>query len=399
MNQSLESYANVILHVGISLQKGQLLFIKASVETVPFVRLLVAKAYERGARDVIVRWNDETIHQLYVSYADRERLATFSPYDVQEREALAGMGCAFLSLVSDGPLPLEQVSHERLMLFHQAKAQALFRYSQYIQQDQVSWCVAAAATPAWAAAVFPQLPSEQQVQALWEAIFAAVRLNCSDPVRAWGEHIATLTARCEHLNQRNFRSLHFKGPGTDLTVKLPATHRWIGAENTRQDGHTFVSNLPVEELYTAPEKFGVNGVVTSTKPLVYGGVVIPSFTLHIQEGRVITVEAAEGRTILEELLRIDEGAAYFGEVALVDQASPLAQRNLLFYQTLFDENASCHLALGGAYPTCVTQGKEALNTSSAHVDFMIGSDELSVTGTRLTGEVETILKQGRWVSS
>ena len=275
-----------------------------------------------------------------------------------------------------------------------------------MQADQISWTVVAAAGQAWAEKVFPDVDPEQAVDQLWTAIFNAVRLNTPDPVKAWEEHNSNLHKKVDILNSKHFHKLHYTAPGTDLTVELPKKHLWVGASSTNVNHIPFMANMPTEEVFSVPQKDGVNGYVSSTKPLSYSGNIIDNFKLTFENGRIVKVEAEQGQEILEHLVETDEGSHYLGEVALVPHHSPISESNILFYNTLFDENASNHLAIGSGYAFNVEGGKSmskeelaaaGVNSSLTHVDFMIGSAEMNIDGIHEDGTTEPIFRNGNWI--
>jgi aminopeptidase len=405
-NIKLDRYAELAVKVGVNLQKGQTLVIKATLDSVELVRLIVKKAYETGARDVVVDWRDDVVDRMRFEMANEEVFETFSYWYAREKEGLAEKGAAFMYIDSSSPDLLEGIQVERVSNFNKAKAKAMFSYSRYVQADKISWTMIASPSDDWAAKVFPDAPKEKQVELLWDAIFRATRSNLEKPIKAWKEHVNNLKEKTTYLNKKRYKMLIYKAPGTELTVELPKGHIWIGASNINQKGIEFISNIPVEEVYTAPLKTGVNGYVTSTKPLSYGGNIIDGFTLTFENGRIVSVKAKKGEEILRNLIATDEGSSYLGEVALVPFNSPISQLNVLFFSTLFDENASNHLAIGSSYPICLEGGKtmnleelvrNGLNESINHVDFMIGSAEMDIDGITSDGTREAIFRKGNWV--
>ncbi len=403
--QQLANYADLAVQVGVNIQPNQYLYISASTETTEFVRLVVEKAYDAGARQVFVDWNDDAVTRIRYEKAPSDSFAEFPEWKVMERELLAEKGAAFMSIISQSPDLLKGVESSRISDFQKASGQALDKYRQYVQSDKISWTVIAAPSEAWAAKVFPGLPVEKRVPALWNAIFQSVRADLENPVQEWIEHDNRLHEKVDYLNQKRYRKLHYTAPGTDLTIELPEGHLWCGAGSVNEKGHAFMANMPTEEVFTVPLKTGVDGVVSSTKPLSYGGNIIDHFTITFQEGRVIDVSAEQGEEVLKQLIDTDEGAKYLGEVALVPHTSPISQSGLLFYNTLFDENASNHLALGSAYAFCIEGGKtmsreelerRGLNQSITHVDFMIGSAEMDIDGLLDDGSTEPIFRNGNW---
>lgn len=404
-NVNLEKYADLAVRVGVNIQKGQTLSISASIDAAEFVRQIVKKAYEVGAKHVYVDWNDDAVTRYKYDLAPDEAFTEFPEWRVQEREALADQGAAFMSIVSASPDLLKGVDPERISNFQRVAGKAMDKYRQYVQSDKISWCVLAAPSKAWAAKVFPDAPESEQVDLLWDAIFKAVRADQENPVEAWKTHDKTLHEKVDYLNEKSYHKLHYKAPGTDLTIELPKGHLWVGAGSINEKGHEFMANMPTEEVFTVPLKTGVNGTVAATKPLSFGGNIIDKFSVTFEEGRIVSYKAEEGEDILKRLVETDEGSHYLGEVALVPHQSPISQSNILFFNTLFDENASNHLAIGSAYAFCIEGGKKmsqeeleknGLNISITHNDFMIGSADMDIDGIKEDGTVEPIFRGGNW---
>lgn len=403
--KQLSRYAELAVQVGVNIQPNQYLYISASTESTEFVRLITEKAYDAGARQVFVDWTDDIISRLRYEKAPTDSFAEFPEWKVMEREQLAEKGAAFMSIVSQSPDLLKGIEQSRIADTQKAAGQALDKYRQYVQSDKISWTVIAVPSKAWAAKVFPELKEEEQVSALWTAIFKAVRTDKQNPVQEWVNHDKNLHAKVDYLNDKRYRKLHYKAPGTDLIVELPEGHLWCGAGSINEKGHTFMANMPTEEVFTVPLKTGVNGYVSSTKPLSYGGNIIDNFKITFKDGRVTEVSAEQGEEVLQRLIDTDEGAKHLGEVALVPHASPISQSGLLFYNTLFDENASNHFALGSAYSFCLEGGKtmaredlekHGLNQSITHVDFMVGSEEMDIDGINDDGSSEPVFRGGNW---
>ncbi len=403
--ENLTKYAELAVKVGVNIQKGQSLYISASIDNPEFVRLLTKTAYEVGAKQVYVDWTDDVITRTRFELAPSESFTDFPAWKIQEREQLAEQGAAFMSVVSSSPDLLKGIDSSRIAAFQKTAGTALSKYRQYVQSDKISWTVIAAPSKAWAAKVFPEVAEDQQISALWEAIFKAVRADVESPIEAWSKHDDTLHEKVDYLNDKNYLKLHYTAPGTDLTIELPKGHLWCGAGSVNQKGETFMANMPTEEVFTVPWKTGVDGVVSSTKPLSYGGNIIDDFKITFEKGRIVQVEAAEGQEVLQQLVDTDEGAKYLGEVALVPHHSPISESGLLVYNTLFDENASNHLAIGSAYAFCLEGGKKmtqeelhenGLNQSITHVDFMIGSDQMDIDGILEDGTKEPIFRGGNW---
>jgi aminopeptidase len=301
---------------------------------------------------------------------------------------------------------LKDESPDQVGVVQQALARSVRPFRELISRNQTNWGVVAAAASSWAARVFPGVEPPQQVSRLWEAIGRLCRLDRPDPIAAWETHLGELAARTDHLNRKQYSALRYTGPGTDLTIGLPAGHVWVGGRSVTATGIRFAPNLPTEEVFTMPHKDRVNGIVRSSKPLSYGGTLIEGFSLRFAEGCVVEVQADRGEAVLRRLVEMDPGAARLGELALVPHGSPIAQSGLLFYNTLFDENAASHVALGAAYKFTL-RGGEAMsdeefesaggNLSAAHVDFMIGSKDLDVSGVLPVGTIEPVMRRGEWI--
>ncbi|WP_066069419.1 aminopeptidase [Neobacillus soli] len=403
--KNLEKYAELAVKVGVNVQPGQTLAINASIDAAEFVRLIVKKAYETGAKNVVVNWNDDTVTRTKYDLAPNDAFQEYPVWRAKEMEELADKGAAFMSVVSSSPDLLKGVDPERISNFNKAAGTALKNYRKATMSDKVSWTVIAAASPAWAAKVFPDEPAETQVSKLWDAIIKATRVDVENPVEAWKEHDETLHAKVDYLNEKRYQKLHYTAPGTDLTIELPEKHLWVGAGSVNEKGFEFMANMPTEEVFTVPLKTGVNGTVASTKPLSYGGNIIDRFSITFENGKIVGVKAEEGEEILKRLVDTDEGSHYLGEVALVPYDSPISQSNVLFFNTLFDENASNHLAIGSAYSFCIEGGKtmsseelekNGLNESLTHVDFMIGSAEMDIDGITADGKSEPVFRKGNW---
>lgn len=403
--QKLDRYAELAVKVGANVQPGQILVISAMIDTAEFVRLLVRKAYEAGAKQVIVKYGDETVNRLRFEMAPLESFQEPPKWHAAELEELAANNAAFLTVLSSSPDLLKGIDPERISTHQRTYGQAMTKYRQYQQADKMSWTGVACPSPDWAAKVFPDLPAAEQMKQLWEAIFAAVRADLDHPVEAWEQHIDRLEHKAVALNSKKYKALHFVSPGTDLTVELPEGHIWAQAGSVNEQGTRFVANIPTEEVFTAPSKHGVNGTVSSTKPLSYGGSIIDRFSLSFENGRIVDFHAEEGQDTLERLINMDEGSHYLGEVALVPFHSPISESGILYYTTLYDENASCHLAIGSSYAFNMEGGKtmsseelasRGMNSSITHVDFMMGSPETNIYGITASGEREAVFLNGDW---
>ncbi|KKO55273.1 aminopeptidase [Paenibacillus sp. DMB20] len=402
---SLDKYAELAVRVGVNVQKGQTLVVHAPVEAASFIRLIAAKAYDAGARLVKVIWNDEALTRLQYEKASDDVFTEKPKWFVGEIVELVENGAAVLHVLAENPDLLNGIDPERIANYYKTRGEAMKQYRAYQQADKFSWCLIAVPSPAWAAKVFPDVPETEQMDKLWEAIFHTVRVDQDNPVDAWNRHLEVLEQKSTVLNAKQYKALHYIAPGTDLTIELPKGHIWAQGDSINERGHSFVANMPTEEVFTAPLKTGVNGTVRSTKPLSYAGNIVDNFSLTFENGRVVSFTAEQGYETLERLLNMDEGARYLGEVALVPHQSPISESNILYFNTLFDENASNHLAIGSAYAFCLEGGKgmsqeelaeHGLNTSVTHVDFMIGSADMDINGITEDGTEEPVFRSGNW---
>ncbi|MFC7783986.1 MULTISPECIES: aminopeptidase [unclassified Rossellomorea] len=404
-DEKLKQYAELAIKVGVNVQPDQLLWISAPLGTEKFVRIVVKEAYLAGARNVHVQWYDEEIMRTHYELAPDDTFYEYPSWLSAAHEWVVDHKGAFLQIEANDPDLLKGIDPERILNFEKASGDALDRFYEAIEKDQISWSIVAIPSQKWADKVFPDLSEKERITSLWDRIFTSVRIDHEDPVLAWQTHIQTLTNKARELNDLKLESLHYQSEGTDLIIELHEDHLWLtGASNTPQGTH-FIANMPTEEVYTVPVKTGVNGTVTSTKPLAYNGNVIEDFTLTFENGKITTVTARKGEEILKKLILTDEGAAYLGEVALVPHQSPISDSGVLFFNTLFDENASNHLAIGSSYPTCIKDGEilsdeereaKGLNESVVHEDFMIGSAQMNIDGVCRDGRKIAIFRNGNW---
>lgn len=406
--QELGRYADVIVRVGLNLQPGQRLLVRADLHAAPLVRAVARSAYAAGAPFVDVHWSDEQLTLARVQAAPPGSLEETAAWVPGVVGAHLESGGALLSIRGDTPALLGGEDPEKISTMMQAAARASTPVSELVQRNASAWAVVAYPSPGWAAQVFPELPPDAAVAQLWRAMAAACRLGADDPVAAWQAHVAELNARCAYMNARAYSALRYSGPGTDLTLGLPAGHIWAGGDSTSAHGQPFVANMPTEEIFSLPDHARVDGVVRASRPLSYAGTLISDFSLTFAGGRVTQVTAATGEALLRRLIETDEGAARLGEVALVPNSSPISQTGLLFANTLFDENAASHLALGNGYRFCLRDGAamgreefEAAggNLSAAHVDFMIGSGAMDIDGIAAGGAAEPVMRAGEWAFS
>lgn len=321
-------------------------------------------------------------------------------------ETFAENNAAFLTITAPNSDLLHGIDPQRIMNLNASKGKALAKFRSYGMSNKVSWSIVTVPSTAWAAKVFPDVAEEHLIDTMWEAIFNVTRINSADPVEAWKTHLELLRNKTDQLNRKKYRALRYRGPGTDLRIELSPKHIWVSdADNINEKGVSFLANIPSEEVWTAPLKQGVNGTVRSTKPLSYEGYLIDDFSLTFENGKIINIQAAQGHEVLKRLISIDEGAAYLGEIALVPHHSPISESGLVFYNSLFDENASNHLAIGNAYPFCLEGGNEmteaekaanGVNSSLIHVDFMIGSANMDIDGELANGGLEPVFRNGNW---
>ncbi len=405
--RQLSQYAEIIVHIGLNLQPGQRLNIRAPLEAAPLVRQVAAQAYDLGSPLVDVLWADPLLQLVRFQHAPRDSFETVAEWPVQAGLEYAGNGHALLSITGVDPDLLKDVDPSLIATLRKAEGIAFMPVSRLVSADAINWCVVGYATEGWAARVFPDLSPGEAQSRLWQAIFRTARLDAADPTAAWAAHVADLEARTTYLNDRQYDALRFTGPGTDLTVGLPANHVWLGGAAPTAIGVSNVANVPTEEVFTAPHRERVNGTVRATMPLNYGGNLIEEFSFSFKDGRVVDFSAEKGEALLRSQIETDEGAARLGEVALVPHSSPIAQSGILFYNTLFDENAASHIALGRAYNSCVAGASDlseeefaALggNSSATHLDFMIGSAEIDVDGLLPDGTAEPLMRGGEWTN-
>ena len=402
----LKKYAKLAIYQGVNVQKNQTLVISSPIECAKFTRMLVEEAYIKGAKEVVVQWNDELTGKLKYKYSPMEVFETVPEWVKESRLSYAKEGACFLSISASDPELLKDVDPKKVATFRKASSIASREFSSRLMSNENAWSIVSIPTVGWAKKVFPNVSEDEAVEKLWDAIFKIVRVDSQDPVKAWEEHKNTLKKNMDFLNSKRFKSLHYTNSlGTDLIIELPEKHLWAGGAEFTQDGTEFIANMPTEEIFSMPKKTGVNGKVVSSMPLNYGGNLINNFSLTFKDGKVVDFSAEEGYDTLKNLLDTDEGAKYLGEVALVPYNSPISNSNIIFFNTLYDENASCHLAFGKAYSLCIKDGekmseeellKEGANDSLTHVDFMIGTKDLQITGTTYDNEKFDIFVNGNW---
>ncbi|AEV16222.1 Aminopeptidase T [Thermus sp. CCB_US3_UF1] len=402
--EKLEKLAELAIRVGLNLEKGQEIIATAPLEALDFVRLLAEKAYREGASLFTVIYGDNVLSRKRLSLAPEEGLDRAPGWLYEGMAKAFREGAARLAVSGNDPKALEGLPPERVGRAQQANSRAYKPALEAITEFVTNWTIVPFAHPGWAKAVFPHLPEEEAVKALWEAIFQATRVDQEDPVAAWEAHNRALHAKVAYLNARRFQALHFRGPGTDLTVGLAEGHLWRGGATPTQKGRLCNPNLPTEEVFTAPHRERVEGVVQASRPLALGGQLVEGIWARFEGGYAVEVGAKRGEEVLRRVLSTDEGARRLGEVALVPADNPIAKTGLVFFDTLFDENAASHIAFGQAYtetlegrPTGEDFRKRGGNESLVHIDWMIGSGEMEVDGLLEDGTRVPLMRQGRFV--
>ncbi|MBP5466481.1 MAG: aminopeptidase [Clostridia bacterium] len=401
----LNKFAEAVLRVGVNIQENQGLEIICPVEKSEVATALTTAAYKLKAKIVRVRWECETIDRLNYLNASEETLSDIPKWLVDSKNYLVEKGFCYVAIAAEDPSAFTGVPPQKIAAAARARGKALKKFYENVMSNGIRWCVVSVPTKEWAKKVFPY--SSDPEKELGEAIVKTMRLNCADPVKAWKKHVKTLESRAKFLNSHDFAALHFSsGNGTDFTVGLADGHRWLSAEERAKDGLNFVANMPTEEVFTAPHRLKADGVVKSAMPLCYEGQIIDGFTLKFKKGRVVDFSAEKGYDALKHLIGTDKGTERLGEVALIGKNSPIAKSGILFYNTLFDENASCHIALGKGYPTTIADGeslsraeraKRGLNDSIEHVDFMIGAADTDIDGLTKDGKTVPVFRNGDWI--
>ena len=406
MEQKLQEYARLLVRVGLNVQKGQKLVISSPVECAFFARMCAEEAYAIGCKEVVMNWHDDAMARMKYLHAEEEvfdrvplwRRHFFNDYALE--------GTAYLAISASDPENFKGVDTKRIIRAQQASGKALKDFDRLQMCGGFPWCIASIPIPSWAKTVFPEASETEAMEQLWDAIFKAVRIDGDGTaVEKWQAHLDTLHQRLEKLNALNFKTLRYTNSlGTDLTVELPEDHVWEAGNDVTLSGQEYIANIPTEEIFTAPLKTGVNGKVYSAMPLVHDGAIIDKFYFVVKDGKIVEAHAEQGEETLKGAISVDEGASYFGEMALVPYDSPISNQKILFYNTLFDENAACHIAFGEAYP-CLKDGHQmskdelkqrGLNDSITHVDFMIGTPDLSIVGTTHDGEEVPVFVNGNF---
>lgn len=405
----MEKYAAFLVKSGINLQKGQTLIISAPIEGAEFVRLCVKAAYESGAREVVVKYNDEKLARMQMEYTDVEVLEDIKPWIIASYMDYVNTegGVANLKIIARNPEVYKGLDSGKVDRANTALSKAMRPYSELTMASKVQWCVAAIPGEAWAGKIYPDLPNAEAQEKLWKTIFDVCRVSGGDPEGEWEKHAKNMQGHSEWLNGLQLAELHLQSAnGTDLIVGLADDHLWGGATEPSADGVMFLPNIPTEEVFTAPHRLRTNGVVKSSMPYVYNGNLIEGISVTFKDGVAVEYSAEKGNDLLHHMLGADEGALHLGEIALVPASSPIRQSGILFYDTLFDENAACHMAFGAGYPGTVHGGNDmsreelmqkGVNDSIIHEDIMIGTEDMKITGKTKTGELIAIFENGEWV--
>ena len=405
MKENLQQYARLLLQEGVNLQQDQLLVINGDVENKDFVYIVVEEAYALGAKDVHINWRSTITAKSRLTHAKDTVLANPAPWIADMYHHIVDSNACILSLISANPFAYEGVPSEKIALSSRSMSKLTKFYHEAIMDSSLTWCVASVATLTWANLLGYEGDDDEKVNRLWNTIFTLCRMKNVSEDESFSTHLNRLAQRTATLNDLQLVSLHYTCPnGTDLTIALPEGHLWLGGKESSKKGIIFDANIPTEEVFTAPHYAGANGTVYSTKPLIYDGNQIEEFYFTFKDGKVVDYGAKEGKEYLTNLIETDENSCYLGEVALVDHYSPISQSNMIFFETLYDENASCHLALGAAYPTCLENSdgmsqedlrNHGLNTSLAHTDFMIGHEHMTIMGLTKDGKEVSIMIDGR----
>ena len=401
----LDKLAEVAVKVGLQLKEGQDLVMTSPMAALPLARLITKHAYMAGAGLVTTFYADEETTLARYRHAPDASFDKASGWLYEGMAKAFAGGAARLAISGDNPMLLSAEDPGKVARANKANSTAYKPALEKISNFDINWNICSYPNPAWAKLVFPDLPEAEAVKKLADAIFAASRVDVADPVAAWASHNAHLKTRSSWLNGERFSALHFTGPGTDVTIGLADGHEWHGGASTAKNGVTCNPNIPTEEVFTTPHALRVDGYVSSTKPLSHQGTLIDNIQVKFEAGRIVEAKASRGEEVLNKVLDTDEGARRLGEVALVPHSSPISASGILFYNTLFDENASCHIALGQCYSKCFLDGAtlsqdqiaaQGGNSSLIHIDWMIGSDKVDIDGIKPDGTRVPVMRKGEW---
>lgn len=405
----LRKYADLLVRVGNNVQPGSRLMIQPTLDQDPIIRQLVhyavESAYKAGAKFVKVNWRDGMLTKIRLEHAPDESFDEVDEFYFHARKTITEEGGSMMFLLGDDPDLLAGQDQAKIARMGKAAGKLFRPISLLSDKGYGTWTIGAIATQVWADKMLPDIPEDERVAYLWELIFETCRINEDDPVAAWREHTALLSARADYLNQKEYKELKYRAPGTDLTIGLPENHVWEGGGDLNNQNIEYVANIPTEEVFTMPHKYRVNGTVKASKPLSYAGNLIDDFSVTFKDGKIVDFTAETGAETFQNLLDMDEGSCYTGEVALAPSTSPIAKTGRLFYETLFDENAANHIAIGSPYRTNLKGGPDMSdeefhaqggNDSIVHVDFMIGTIAMEVDGITADGTAEPIMRDGDW---
>lgn len=404
LNTRIDKFAELAIKTGINIQPGENLLIRADVEAIDFTRRCVKEAYKAGAKQVYVEYSDGVITREKYMSAPNEAFDEYPQWQADKYTQIAKEGGSFLSIISDDPDLLAGVDPDRIARSQKIAGKYLKEWRSYTLSDKVKWSIVAVPSLKWAKRIHPDLDDEDAVRELWENILDCSRVS-EDPIGDWAIHNKNLHDKRDFLNEMNFKELRYKSSKTDLVVGLPEGHIWESGASFDPNKNMFNPNIPTEEVFGMPHKYKVDGIVYSTKPLIYAGSLIDEFWIRFEEGKIVDYDAKIGKENLKNLVETDEGSLRLGEIALVPYDSPISNRNIIFYSTLFDENASCHLAIGAAYSSCIENGASfseeekdqiGMNVSMTHVDFMIGDKDMDIVGIKQDGTEFAIFKDGNW---
>lgn len=403
----MEAFAELAVKIGANMQENQEVVIRCDVQCKDFAHLIAEKAYKFGAKRVLMQWSDEVLGRINMLNATKETLCDVPNYVSAQNQYYIDHKVCLISIKAGDPNIYKGCDPDKLSAANLATLKNNSKLRQATMSNYLRWTIVSIPTPAWAHQVFPNEPIDIAVDKMWNAIGHIMRLDCDDPVAAWHKHIDTLHRRAAFLNEHNFEYIHMKNSrGTDLRVGLATDHIWIAAQEEGQDGVSFTANMPTEEIFTAPHNKKIDGTVVNALPLVNNGNVIDNFAITFKNGKVVDYRAEVGYDALKGILTSDEGVLSLGEIALIGKNSPIAESGILFFNTLFDENASCHLAFGASYPTTVKDGnsltkeqlvQRGMNQSIQHVDFMVGTNDIDIDGIDFDGKVTPLFRNGEWI--
>lgn len=403
----LNKYADLIIRTGVNLQKGEMLVINAPIDARPLVERVVVSAYRAGARNVEVTWSDETVSRAAYRYRTRKQLETIPEWQIAQKEHYIFEKTTYLRILCEDPETFKGLNADKVAAARRASGKAFRKFREYMGSNKLRWCIVAYPHKKWAKKMFPSLNATQAVKKQWEYIAETMRLNCEDPIAAWQEHQNDIIRRCKVLNGADIKEFRYENSiGTDFTIGMPEGYVFCGgAEKGTLDGVFFTANMPTEEVFSSPDRNTANGKLVASMPLCRNGQIIDDFWIEFKDGKIIDYGAKVGYDNLKSIIETDEGSRYLGEIALVGANSKIRNLNALFYETLFDENASCHFAIGDCYPSCLICGESmtkeellehGLNSSIEHVDFMVGTQDLKITAITRNGEELSIFDNGEW---